>query len=44
MEQNIFSSTIFQNYLVFIPLNIFMLLLEFIRANLMECQKKVLEI
>ena len=39
---------IFQNYLVFIPaieyIKYFTLLLEFIRRNLMECQKKVLKI
>ena len=39
---------IFQNYLVFIPaieyIKYFTLLLEFIRGNLMECQKKVLKI
>ena len=43
-----FSSGIFQNYLVFIPakstLNILVAVLEFVRRNLMECQKKILKI
>ena len=42
-----FSSGIFQNYLVFIPakntLNILVVLLGFIRGNLMECQKENIE-
>ena len=40
-------SGIFQNYLVFIPAKeyiILVALLELIRGNLMECQKKILEI
>ena len=47
MEQNIFFSGIFQNYLVFIPantLNILVALLEFIHRNLMEYQKKILKL
>ena len=44
---NKFSSGIFQNYLVFFPakntLNILVALLELIRVNLMECQKKILK-
>ena len=43
-----FPSRIFQNHLVFMPaknsLNILMVLLEFIRENLMECHKKVLKV
>ena len=48
MPQDIFSSGIFQNYLVFIraknTLNILMALLTFICGNLMVCPKKVLKI
>ena len=48
MTQKCFSSGIFQNYLVFIltknTLNILVVLLEFTRGNLMECQKKTLKI
>ena len=43
MEQNIYNR---ENYFVFIPtkntLNILVRLLEFIRGNIVECQKKVL--
>ena len=48
MPPDIFSSGIFQNYLVFIQakntLNILMALLTFICGNLMVCPKKVLKI
>ena len=44
MEQNIFSSGIFQNYLALYVLNILGALLGLICGNLMECQDKTLKI
>ena len=48
MKQNVFSSEIFQNYLVFIPakttLHILLTLLRLFVETLMKCQKKRLKI